>query len=158
MMSSSTCWQISIRWGKKEPLSERGCLGIELEPDKLPSAAHAIVINSETCSRVAEAIDEEKAELLEEHHCARGPTGRRKRSTHVFMDVPVGTSVGALIEGAGGIDGEYGEIVLGGPFTGRATELDAPITKNSGGDSGDPFPFPDLHGAKMGVLVCASRR
>ena len=130
----------------------RECLGIELEPDKLPSAAHAIVINSETCSRVAEAIDERKPSFLKNITVRGQLVGGNE--AHVFMDVPVGTSVGALIERAGGIDGEYGEIVLGGPFTGRATELDAPITKNSGAILVS-IPFPDLHGAKMGVLVCA---
>lgn len=49
------------------------------------------------------------------------------------MDVPVGTSVEELIERAGGIDGVYGEIIMGGPFTGKATTFDAPITKTTGG-------------------------
>ena len=47
------------------------------------------------------------------------------------MDVPVGTSVEELIERAGGIDGVYGEIIMGGPFTGKATTFDAPITKDN---------------------------
>ena len=73
---------------------------------------------------------------------------------HVFMDVPVGTSVEELIERAGGIDGVYGEIIMGGPFTGKATTFDAPITKTTGGII-VTMEFPDLHGATIGLLVCA---
>ena len=71
------------------------------------------------------------------------------------MDVPVGRSVEALIEEAGGIDEMgYGEIIMGGAFTGKATTLDAPITKATGALL-VTRPFRDLHGAKMGILVCA---
>ena len=108
----------------------RECLGIELEPSQLPSAAKSVVINSETCSRVAEAVDERKPSFLK-HLTVRGKLNGG-HDAHVFMDVPVGTSVGALIERAGGIDGEYGEIVMGGAFTGKSTTLDAPITKTTG--------------------------
>lgn len=59
------------------------------------------------------------------------------------MDVPVGTSVEELIERAGGIDGVYGEIIMGGPFTGKATTFDAPITKTTGGII-VTMEFPDL--------------
>ncbi len=70
------------------------------------------------------------------------------------MDVPVGVSVGELIEKAGGIDGVYGEIIMGGAFTGKSTDFDAPITKTTGGII-VTVEFPDLHGANVGILVCA---
>ena len=70
------------------------------------------------------------------------------------MDVPVGTSVGEMIERSGGIDGLYGEIIMGGPFTGSATTEDAPVTKTTGGII-VTIDFPNLHGAKVGLLVCA---
>ena len=61
--------------------------------------------------------------------CANDPVaGHHDAQRDVFMDVPVGTSVEELIERAGGIDGVYGEIIMGGPFTGKATTFDAPIT------------------------------
>lgn len=44
-----------------------------------------------------------------------------------------GASVGSLIEKAGGIDGEYGEIIMAGPFTGKSTTLVTPISKTTGG-------------------------
>ena len=43
---------------------------------------------------------------------------------------------------------------MGGPFTGHATTEDAPITKTTGGII-VTIDFPDLHGASVGLLVCA---
>lgn len=43
---------------------------------------------------------------------------------------------------------------MGGPFTGKACELEAPITKTTGGIIVTQ-PFEDLKGEKMGLLVCA---
>lgn len=130
----------------------RECLGIELEPDKLPSAANAIVINSETVYSCVEAIEEQKP-LIDKNVTVRGQLAGGNEA-HVFENVPVGTSVAALIEMAGGIEGEYGEIIMGGAFTGKSTELDAPITKATGAIL-VTRPFRDLHGAKTGILVCA---
>ena len=130
----------------------REVLGILLQPTDLPSVADAVVINVETLQRVAEAIE------LKKPCFSKNVTvvGKLNGGTdpHVFMDVPVGTSVKELIERAGGIDGEYGEVIMGGPFTGKACELDAPITKTTGGIIVTQ-PFEDLKGEKMGLLVCA---
>lgn len=130
----------------------RECLGIELDPTKLPLAANSIVINVETLARVAEAVDEKKPCFSKNLTVIGKLNGGN--APHVYMDVPVGTSVGELIERAGGIDGVYGEIIMGGPFTGKATTLDAPITKTTGGVI-VTMEFPDLHGANVGLLVCA---
>ena len=130
----------------------RETLGIELEPTQLPAAAKSIVINVETLARVAEAIDERKPSFSKNLTVIGKIKGGNK--PHVFWDVPVGTSVGDMIERAGGIDGVYGEIIMGGPFTGRATTLDAPTTKTTGGII-VTMEFPDLHGAPVGLLVCA---
>ena len=100
-----------------------------LPPTSLPSEADSVVINVETCLRVAEAIEDKKPSFLK--NISVGGKLKKGTKTQVFMDVPVGTTVGELIEMAGGIDGEYGEIVLGGPFTGKAVELSTPITKTS---------------------------
>ena len=130
----------------------REVLGILLQPTDLPSVADAVVINVETLQRVAEAIE------LKKPCFSKNVTvvGKLNGGTdpHVFMDVPVGTSVKELIERAGGIDGEYGEVIMGGPFTGKACELDDPITKTTGGIIVTQ-PFEDLKGEKMGLLVCA---
>lgn len=130
----------------------REVLGKLLPPTALPSEADAVVINVETCLRVAEAIEDKKPSFLK--NITVGGKLKKGTESQVFMDVPVGTTVGELIEMAGGIDGEYGEIILGGPFTGTAVSLSTPITKTSGGILVTE-PFPDLKGAKMGVLICA---
>ena len=130
----------------------RECLGVNLTTLQLPSAARSVVLNLETVAKIAEAIDEKKP-CITKNLTVRGKLNGGNKA-HVFMDVPVGVSVGELIERAGGIDGKYGEIIIGGAFTGKSTELDAPITKTTGGII-VTVEFPDLHGAKMGVLVCA---
>ena len=130
----------------------RECLGVNLTTTQLPSAARSVVVNLETVAKVAEAIDERKP-CITKNVTVRGKLVGGNEA-HVFMDVPVGVSVGELIEKAGGIDGEYGEIIMGGAFTGKSTELDAPITKTTGGIL-VTMEFPDLHGAKTGLLVCA---
>lgn len=130
----------------------REALGKLLDPTQLPSAADSIVINVETMLRVAEAIDYRKPCYSKNLTVIGKLNGGN--APHVYMDVPVGTSVGELIERAGGIDGVYGEIIMGGPFTGKSTTEEAPITKTTGGII-VTIEFPDLHGATMGVLVCA---
>ena len=131
----------------------RECLGIELEPDKLPSAANAVVINSETVYSCVAAIEDQKP-LIDKNLTVRGMI-KGGSEAHVFENVPVGTSVQALIDRAGGFDEMgYGEIIMGGAFTGKATTLDAPITKATGAIL-VTRPFRDLKGAKVGILVCA---
>lgn len=130
----------------------RECLGVELGVDKLPSAANAVVINVETAARVAEAIDERKP-CFEKNLTVIGKLNGGEEP-HVFKNVPVGTSVGTLIAQAGGIRGDYGEIIVGGPFTGSAGTEETPVTKTTGGVI-VTIDLPDLHGANVGLLVCA---
>lgn len=133
----------------------RELLGVELEPSQLPMAARAVVVNSETCMRITEAIEQRKPCFLKDV-TVRGQLNGGNEA-HVFEDVPVGVSVRSLIERAGGIDEGtcgYGEVVIGGAFTGRAASLDEPITKTTGGILVSR-PFLDLKGAKLGLLVCA---
>ena len=130
----------------------RECLGAELKTTELPSAANAVVLNVETLSRIAEAIDERKPCFSKNLTVIGNLNGGN--APHVFWDVPVGSSVGSLIDRAGGIDGVYGEVILGGPFTGRAAALDEPVTKTTGGII-VTIEFPDLHGARIGILNCA---
>ena len=130
----------------------RECLGVNLTTMQLPSAARSVVVNLETAAKIAEAIDEKKP-CITKNLTVRGKINGGNQA-HVFMDVPVGVSVGELIEKAGGIEGVYGEIIMGGAFTGKSTELDAPITKTTGGIL-VTIEFPDLHGANVGLLVCA---
>lgn len=130
----------------------RECLGILLEPTQLPSAAHANVVNCETVLRVAEAIEDQKPCIYKNISVVGKVHGGPE--AQVFMDMPVGISVEDMLDKVGGIDGEYGEIIMGGAFTGLPTTLEAPTTKTTGAII-VTIPFLDLHGAKVGLLVCA---
>lgn len=131
----------------------RECLGDELRPDQLPTAAMAIVSNLESVARVAEAIEDRKPSFL------KNVTVRGKMvgggEPHVLMDVPVGMAVSDVIALAGEIDGEYGEIIMGGTYTGLSCSLDDPIKKMTGAIY-ITEPFEDLKKAKTAILVCAS--
>ncbi len=130
----------------------REVLGKLLAPTDLPSAANAIVINTETVYRVSEAVNEKRPVITKDVSVV----GKLKKGTEtqVFKDVPIGTTVGQLIEMAGGIDGDYGEIIMGGPFTGHAVDLDTPITKTTGGIIVTK-PFENLEKKRIGLLLCA---
>lgn len=130
----------------------REVLDTLLDPTQLPSAADAIVINVETILRVAEAIELRKP-CFSKNVTVNGQLGG-DQVPKVFMDVPIGTSIGELIEQAGGMTGVVGEIIVGGPFTGKSGDVDVPVTKTTGGVI-VTMEFPDLHGANMGILVCA---
>lgn len=125
-----------------------------LDVHQLPSAADAVVINVETVLRVAEAIEDRKPcfskNLTVIGHLNGG------NAPHVYMDVPVGTSFADLIEQSGGIEEAYpyGEIVCGGPFTGKPKDENMPVMKTTGGII-VTMEFMDLHGAGVGILVCA---
>ncbi len=129
----------------------RETLGMLLGTDQLPSAAGAVVINVETISRVVEAV-EDRRPVITKNLTVVGKL-KKGMESQVFMEVPVGSRVGDLIEEAGGIDGKYGEIIMGGPFTGTATTLDGVVTKTSGGIIVTMEFMREKR--PMGLLVCA---
>jgi len=129
----------------------RETLGILLEPEQLPMVADAVVINSETVFRIREAVEDKKP-LIDKDMTVAGKL-KENASIHVLLDVPLGVSVAKTLEMAGGLGEEYGELIMGGPFTGKRTSLEAPVIKTTGGIiaaenfmSGPP---------KIGFLVCA---
>ncbi len=128
----------------------REVLGTLLNIDQLPLAANAVVINAETAYRIHEAVVERKPFIDKDITVA----GKLKGELiQVFEDVPIGTNVGSLIERAGGCSEEYGELIMGGPFTGKRTTMDSPVVKTTGGILvAETF----LKGPqKIGLLVCA---
>jgi proline reductase-associated electron transfer protein PrdC len=130
----------------------RETLGILLGPESLPMEADAIVINAETVCRIQEAVDLKKP-LIDKNVTVAGKLKGNENLIQIFEDVPIGTSVGELFERAGGLADGYGELIMGGPFTGRRTSPDAPILKTTGGIiASECF----LKGPeKIGLLVCA---
>lgn len=129
----------------------RDALGVLLGVEQLPSVADAIVINAETVYRVREAVVDKKP-LIDKDLTVAGKL-KENASIHIFRDVPLGESVGHVIDMAGGLGPEYGEIIMGGPFTGKRTTLEAPIVKTTGGIivAENFMPGPK----KIGLLVCA---
>lgn len=130
----------------------RDVIGTLLEPTQLPSEADCIVVNIETVLRIAQAV-EDKRPLITKNLTVAGKL-KNGTDSQVFFDIPIGTSVGDIIELAGGIDGKYGEIIMGGPFTGKSVDLDTPITKTTGAILVTKE-FDDLKKAKLGLLLCA---
>ncbi len=137
----------------------REVFGKILPVTALPLEADAIVINAETACRIQEAVDEKKPLIDKDMTVAGKIHGNAEdKLIQTFLDVPIGISVEAMFEKAGGpvshgLAEGYGELIMGGPFTGKRTALDAPVVKTTGGlIAAECFPKgPD----KIGLLVCA---
>lgn len=129
----------------------RDVLGELLGVDQLPAVAGAVVLNVETAARLAEAVDQRKP-MISKNLTVAGllKNGREPRN---FWDVPLGTPLENLIEECGGIDGRFGEVVQGGPFTGKRASLDDPVVKTTGGLI-VTMEFPKER-RPLGLLVCA---
>ncbi|SHJ70955.1 proline reductase-associated electron transfer protein PrdC [Paramaledivibacter caminithermalis DSM 15212] len=128
----------------------RELLGIVLNPGQLPIEANAIISNVETLKNVALAIDERKPVITKD--ITVGGRLRNASKGKVFFDVPIGIPVNYYIKECGGYIEPYGEIVIGGPFTGKHGEESTPITKTVGGILVS-MPFP-REKRKIGVIAC----
>ena len=129
----------------------REAMGTLLAVDQLPSAAGVVVLNLETVCRIAEAVDDRKP-VISKNLTVAGKLVKG-RTSHVFMDVPIGTPVSAMIDACGGIDGSYGEIIVGGPFTGVSASFDTVVTKTTGGIIVTQEMLQEKR--PLGLLVCA---
>lgn len=129
----------------------REALGILLEPEKFPTAADAVVINCETLYRLRDAVIDKKP-LMDKDMTVAGKL-KENGSIHVFFDIPIGMPVSEVLRRAGGIGEEYGELIMGGPFTGKRTYMDETVVKTTGGIiAAETFwQGPE----KIGLLVCA---
>jgi Na+-translocating ferredoxin:NAD+ oxidoreductase subunit C len=128
----------------------REVMGRLLDVDQLPMTANAIVINSESICRVQEAVDDKKPFIDKDITVAGKINGEL---IQVFHDIPLGISVDEMFKKAGGLKDGYGEIIMGGPFTGKRVQLHDPIIKTTGGIIATEafLKGPD----KIGLLVCA---
>jgi proline reductase-associated electron transfer protein PrdC len=132
----------------------REVMGILLPVTALPLEANAIVINAETACRIQEAVDEKKP-LIDKDVTVGGKLqgNQQDKLIQVFLDVPLGTPVETMFQQAGGVAEGYGELIMGGPFTGKRTTMQSPVVKTTGGlIAAECF----LKGPeKIGLLVCA---
>ena len=125
----------------------RETLGVILQPGQLPLEANAIVSNVETIKHVVNAIEDDKP-LIDKDLTVGG----RVQNPSIFLDVPIGLPISVFIERAGGYINPHGEIVRGGPFTGRPAQEDEPINKTTGGLL-VAMPYPQER-EKVGILIC----
>jgi proline reductase-associated electron transfer protein PrdC len=127
----------------------REVTGRLLDINSLPQAAGAVVINLETIYRVYEAVVLKKPVI----HKDVTVGGAVKGGTTVFLNVLVGTKVSKLLETAGGLKEDVGELIMGGPFTGKRTLEEDFIHKTT---VGILAAMPFLQDKRdMGLLVCA---
>ena len=125
----------------------RETLGVILQPGQLPLEANAIISNVETIKHVVNAIEDDKP-LIDKDLTVGG----RVQNPSIFLDVPIGLPISVFIERAGGYINPHGEIVRGGPFTGRPAKEEEPINKTTGGLL-VAMPYPQEK-EKVGILIC----
>jgi proline reductase-associated electron transfer protein PrdC len=125
--------------------------GILLSPDSLPSDANTVVVNAETAFRIYDAVVYKKP-LMDKDMTVAGKLSENAASK-VLLDIPIGMPVSEVFRMAGGLGNEYGELIMGGPFTGKRTSLEAPVIKTTGGlIAAEEF----MKGPEtIGLLVCA---
>ena len=125
----------------------REILGTVLEPGALPSTANTVISNVETIKNIVQAVDFKRPVITKDV-----TVGGLVKNPSVFLDAPIGATVQAYIQKCGGYVEPYGELVLGGPFTGKRGTPEAVITKTLGGILiGMPFP---QETRKMGIIGC----
>jgi len=129
----------------------RDTLHILLPTDALPSQADAVIFNAETALRIREAIVEKKP-LIDKDITVAGKL-KENASIRIIKNVPVGKKVSGVFEQAGGLNDEFGEIIMGGPFTGKRTTPEEAVQKTTGGLIVSECFFHET--GSIGLLVCA---
>ncbi len=101
----------------------------EVPVEGLPLDVGVIVNNVATAAAVYEAVENNKP-MLDRPLTI---TGRGVKEPGNYI-VPIGTSFQEVIEAAGGLKGEVGKVVAGGPMLGNSlADLSAPVVKGTSG-------------------------
>jgi proline reductase-associated electron transfer protein PrdC len=129
----------------------REILDVELEPGQLPSVANVVVSNVETVKRVVQAI-EDRRPVISKDLTVGGRLKDTQAGAKVFLDQPIGMPVKYYIDACGGYVEPYGEITIGGPFTGKHANEENTVTKVSGAIFVS-MPFLEVN-KKFGILAC----
>lgn len=123
-----------------------------LEPTQLPIEANSIILNTETLANIVRAVEDRKPVI--DKDITVGGKLQNGNKQNVFLQVPIGTPIKQMIEKCGGIDGEYGEVLIGGPYTGSAGNLENDVVTKTSGGIIVTIAFPKYED-KVGLLVCA---
>ncbi len=126
----------------------REVLGELMQPGELPTKYNSIIVNIETLKNCVLAIEMRKPVISKDLTIA----GKVHDETKVFFDQAIGTPISYYIDEAGGLLDGSGEIVIGGPFTGKRAGENAYISKISGGIL-VAVEFPK-DAAEFGILAC----
>ncbi len=103
-------------------------IGTVVPEGKLPADVGVLVINISTLVAIAKYA-QTGMPMVEKNLTLDGSAIKNPMN----ITAPIGTSIGAVIEFAGGLDGEAGKVIVGGPMTGRAVySLDEPVVKTTG--------------------------
>lgn len=128
----------------------REILGIQLKVGQIPLEVNAVVVNVETLKNIVLAIEERRPVITKDITIGGRIVNAEKGK--VYFDVPIGTPIKHIIQNCGGYIEPYGEIVSGGPFMGKRTDENEPVTKVTGGIIvGMPFP---KEKRKVGIIAC----
>jgi electron transport complex protein RnfC len=102
--------------------------GTEVPHGALPAAAGCLVHNVGTAAAMSDAVDRRKP-LIERVVTVTGAVVRPGN----YLTL-IGTSIGDLIEAAGGLTSEAARVIAGGPMTGMGVaNLAAPVVKGTSG-------------------------
>jgi Na+-translocating ferredoxin:NAD+ oxidoreductase RnfC subunit len=117
----------------------------------LPKDVNAVVINTETMLNIYNAV----FLTVPVTHTYVTVTG--EVNTPATLKVPIGCSVGRLLELAGGVSTENYEIIMGGPMTGKLIEEQATVTKTTKAVIVLPKGHPVILKKKMNTAVNMKR-
>ena len=107
----------------------KAVLDSEVPPGKLPIDIGVVVQNVATAFAVYEAVQKNKP-LIERIVTV---SGKSLSAPGNFL-VRIGTTFGELIEAAGGLPGDAGKVLNGGPMMGKAvSSLEVPVIKGTSG-------------------------
>lgn len=120
--------------------------GREVPSGKLPIEVGCVVNNVGTALAVYEAVQKNKP-LFERVVTVTGKSLKKPSN----LLVRIGTPVNKLIDFAGGLPGDTGKVINGGPMMGKAlTTLDVPVVKGTSGI----LVMPEKESKRMPVVNC----
>lgn len=131
----------------------RDTINILLDTSALPVEANAVVFNVETLYAMGDAILRQKP-LIDKYVTVAGEVKNLSQGETKVQKYPIGKSIAAILDDVGGSKEHFGEILLGGPYTGKRGSLEDHLNKNLGGILLTKD-FDQLKGENLGIIQCA---